>query len=283
MGTYKDLVVAIEPSVDWITATLKSRGKRDFISEWANEHLDACLALGEHVSLWNSFGYDGWSVSGMRWGRRPQDDLIQLSGSLANAHWALVVGAASNVTRIDLAVTVKFKHHLINLEKDEYETIGKLAQDLPIIRNYAIISSLLGGDTLYVGSRSSSQFGRIYDKGLESNAPEFANCHRWEVEYKKPLAQVAAQALIAGGETEPLILSVVKQWFDERLIYVPWEATERTTAIAILRKETTDDRALRWLERQVGPTVSRLVARGKSGDVLKALGIPLMSNVKESS
>lgn len=272
------LVKAVVPSVDWITATFKRNVSRETISNSAHLHLNDCLALGEHVVMWSSFGYDGWSVSGVKWGRRQQDDLIQVSGDTCQHWWKAIVANASNVSRLDLAVTIKFVDHQISLVSDNWQAIQEVAGNLPIIRNYTIISSLFGGDTLYVGSRSSQQFGRLYDKGLQSEAANYQNCHRWEVEFKKPLAHLVANEAAYSADVDGYILGRVKGWFEERLIETPWQGAERIGAIQLLRKRTTDEKALDWLNRSVSPTVKRLIERGKAADVLLALGIPVIDN-----
>jgi replication initiation factor len=279
----KALVMLVSPSVDWITATAKRNVSRETIAERAHAHLNDSLALGEGVQMWSSFGYDGWQTKGIRWGRRRQDDLIQASSETANMWWPFIVANASNVSRIDLAVTVKFVDHQIALVSENWQAIQNIAGDLPIIRNYTIISSLFGGDTLYVGSRSSQQFGRLYDKGLESKEPAFQNCHRWEVEFKKPLAHLVASETASADHRDEYILGRVKGWFEERLIDCPWESSSRIGAIQILRKRTTDEKALDWLSRAVSPTVARLIERGKAKDVLIALGIPVIDNEQKES
>lgn len=269
------LVKHVEPTIDWLTCTFQRSVSRETISTLAHAHLDDELALGNPVRLWSSYGYEGWSSGGVRWGRRDRDDLIQLSGEMAHKTWKFYAPLATSITRVDLAVTVKFVDHQINLITNQWEAIKALAGDLAIMRNYTIISPLFGGDTLYVGKRASQQYGRLYDKGLESGLHEFQNTHRWEVEYKKPLAFPVVAELLSSPEWQNVILTRVQQWFDNRLVQTPWTSHARISAIAILRKRTGDQKALDWLGKQIAPTVARLVTRGKKQEVLDALNLDI--------
>lgn len=266
-------IIAIDNRIDWITCTVSSEKRRLSLAEqcfqWSNDEVEK----GNKLQEWKSFGYHGYDVGGIRWGRRAQDDLVTLKGDQACDKWLKVAAVASTCSRIDLATTIRTRYHNVNLAAECYKTIQEIATDLPIIRNYSIITSLLGGDTLYVGKRASREFGRLYDKSLQSNDPHWANCWRYEVEIKKPLAWEVLSRLIAAESVGDFISSYVHKWFSDRLIEPAWNPTILMNAIEIRREKTHDERALDWLARSVAPTVARLVERGKAEMVLKALGI----------
>lgn len=231
------------------------------------------MALGEKSNDWSSYGYNGYDCGDLRWGRRPQDDLITLRSNGAALHWREFGYAATHCSRLDLAVTVKHQYHDLGHAQDKYAAIQQIAQDLPISRNYAIITSLLGGDTLYVGKRTSQQFGRLYDKTMESGETQFLNCWRWEVEYKKPLAWEVLTHLLRAGNPDKWINATVHNWFYSRYIGPSWDCDTEYPAIVIQRKKTADEKALEWLGRSVRPTVERLIRRGKAAEMLNSLGI----------
>lgn len=260
-------IVAVEPSVDWLTMTVKNRTMRDAAKTEADKSLDEAMRAGDRVQIWNSFGFAGWDCGGLRWGRREKEDLIQLRSKTCATKWQDYAKFASNISRLDLAVTVKFAHHPIDVARSAFETIETVALDLPIMRNYSIITSLLGGDTLYVGKRSSNQYGRVYDKSQEERGDEFGNCWRWEVEVKKPLSQVVAERLSQAENKRSYISAWVKGWFEDRMVECPWIAEVAYNAIEILRAPTSDERSLNWLRSQVVPTVDRLVTRGRIVDL----------------
>lgn len=260
-------------TVDWVTFTSNRNASRDALSRFAYEYLEHSLGQGNRSKLWSSFGYDGWDIGGMRWGRREQDDLCQLRGEVAETYWRTYLPLASGVSRLDLAATVQFKEHPITIVSDAYNQVLDTALDLPIVRNYAKITSLKGGDTLYVGKRSSTQFGRLYDKGLQSKEKSFANCIRWEVELKKEVAWSVSQHLARASNHATWISAYVYNWFKERMIECPWRPTIAYNAIEFPRRPTTTQMSLGWLQEQVQPTVTRLCDQGLLTDVLNALGL----------
>lgn len=264
-------VVKVLGTVDWLTGTSNREVSRNRLSTACHLWMNDGLARGEKVHVWESYGYKGWQCGGLRWGRREQDDLIQLHSDEARESWQKVLPLLTNVTRVDLAVTVWMDRHYIQYAREVYQEIEKLAEDLPIIRNYAIITSLLGGDTLYVGKRQSSQMGRIYDKTMESKQEEYANSWRYEVEYKKPIAQQVVERLAHADDAGAYIQAQVHQWFSDRLIFPVYLPQETQTAIAIKRRKTADEKALEWLATQVRPTVERLTTRGLKQKVIEIL------------
>jgi len=258
-----------------MTATSNRQRSREQIGELAGAYLQAQIDLHNRVQLWSSYGYDGWDTMGMRWGRREQDDIIQLRSEVAQEYWEVFLPLITNVSRLDLCATVQFEEHPISWVSDAYKAIQNVAQDLPIVRKYSIIQPLVGGDTLYVGSRQSAFFGRIYDKGMESGLNEFANCIRWEVEVKKPMAQQLASELAGQADKSAAISSFVHGWFSDRLVECPWTPDIGYSAIQFLRKRTSDDIALAWLKSQVSPTIQRLISRGKLAELEQSLSIQI--------
>ena len=268
-------------TVDWMTGTTNVAYLRDALSKAAHAHIDLCIAQKEYPSLWEHFGYRGWDVGGIRWGRREQDDLIQLRGDQADKRWSFFLPLLTNVSRLDLAATIQYSDHLINKILDHYEEVQSVAEELPIIRNYSMITSLKGGDTLYVGRRASQQFGRIYDKGMQSTDPEFANCIRYEVELKRPAAWPVAQLLASSADSEQLISSFIFRWFEDRLIACDWSPKIAYNAIQFPRRQTDVEQQLKWLQSQVAPTVRRLLDLGLSQDVFNALALAIDITVED--
>lgn len=266
-------IIAVHNSIDWLTVTITTSETRNRIAERCFQLREDYLALGEQSRDWTSYGYQGYDCGDLRWGRRGQDDLITLRGHGANQHFREFGYAATHCSRIDLAVTIRHAFHDINVASEAYNTLQEVARDLPISRNYSIITSLLGGDTLYVGKRSSQQFGRLYDKTLESASEEWANCWRWEVEFKKPLAWEVLTSLLRSSQPDEWINAQVHQWFEDRYVQPSWVVNNSYPAIAIKRKKTADEKALEWLAKTVRPTVERLIRRGKATQMLNSLGI----------
>lgn len=268
-------VKSVSASVDWITATFnKDLGRKD-ISLWADEWLNRNIAEGYRVTVWEAYGYSGWTVNGVKYGTREQDDIVTFQSHQAGILWANTLTLASNVSRMDLAVTVHYHSDPSQTMMEHWGTLQEMREDLPSNRNYAIINSMFGGDTLYVGKRTSQYYGRVYNKGLQSGEEVFENSIRYEVECKKPMAYALFLDLQDTPDAASYIGAFVHRWFEDRGVQCPWTPNIAYSAIEMPRKANSDEQSLEWLERQVKPTVQRLISNGLAVDVMGALGIEL--------
>lgn len=274
-------VVWANPSVDWTTMTFREKDSRNAVALLANDWLEAALVMGYRCFLWEQHGFQGWECHSFRYGIRHDMDYLALKSETANAQWATYLPYASHVSRCDLCVTVKFSEPQPQLISELYEKIENSEENFAKARAYAIIESLLGGDTLYIGKRASAHFGRIYDKAIESADALFENCIRYEVEVKKPYADPVARALHSSPDGRAYIASYVAEWFKVRGVEVPWIPENAHDAIEIPRAATDDERSLKWLERSVSSTVRRLLSKGLESEVKKALGLALFSDDEE--
>lgn len=116
----------------------------------------------------------------------------QLSAERMSALCSALATRAANCTRIDFQTTVEkpeitmeeIHEHLIrgnwSSKSREFESIISQCK-----------SGKITGYTLYVGSRDSQSFIRIYDKGLEEKSGDHNEKIRFEVELKSELAKQA--------------------------------------------------------------------------------------------
>lgn len=263
----------INYAVDWITLTYADPKFRDWVALKADRWLHEKLKDGWRCQLWEQYGYQGWDISGLRYGTRQMDDYVALKSETARLNWLDYYHEASNCSRLDLSATVQFCDANPGIIAEHFETIQSGPENLHKSRSYAIIQSLLGGDTLYVGKRSSAHYGRIYDKAIESADPMYENCIRYEVEVKKPYSSAVAEALASSENHSGYISAYVSEWFRHRGVSVPWAPEITYNAIEIPRRATDDEKALEWLERGVGPTVKRLISAGLREETFLALGL----------
>jgi hypothetical protein len=157
-------------------------------------------------------------------------------------------------------------------------------------RRFTFIENTAGGQTLYVGSRASDQFGRLYDKGCESEENLCAPpgiIWRYEVEFKSYRAKKLAIQLAETARREETDVSedigtFVSQWFIGRNITPIWvgASDDMDWTCEIEAQITDDDASLRWLSIQVRPTVERLLDRKRADEVFDALGITIISQAE---
>jgi hypothetical protein len=268
-------VGSLQAGVDWITVTASEDDQRKALFtrfQVARERQQA--TVGQIIKPFKWRGYCGLSMSGLRWGTRLDSDILIASGPLANTYWKLFARSATNITRLDLAVTCEVNPPLPKLHETYYNNLGYEGSNWAKWDN-----NRKKGKTLYVGSRISDQIGRIYDKGREADlTPVSGSIWRYEIEYHREYAQQAINRLLV--ETCPrlgpgkLITSTVYKWFDYRNIPPIFSLRNTSPPIEVhchARDEDTE-RSLTWLRVQVSPTVRRLIGARRT-DVLDALGL----------
>jgi hypothetical protein len=273
----KSRVKSVTADVDWLTITSGDEGMRDRLYGEARKLAEEFQRQKAPIKPWSWMGYSGWKCDGFRSGSRADSDIVMLSGAEAARWWSLFAPLAGNCSRLDLAVTVDlidpFPEHAAFLWQNIPSAAELAKLQLP---RFTYITNTDGGDTIYVGSRSSAHFGRVYDKGVESKTAEPGKLWRYEVEYKKPLSKCALTRLIEQGDKfnqAQAIRNTVFNWFWTRQIAPIFEAEGLTLQIEYEARVTSDDTRLNWLSQQVSKSVGDLVARGKGDAVLEALGL----------
>lgn len=267
-------------AVDWLTVTTKTaRGGAALMSLYERHKAGS----GRSAKF---FGFDCVrDEHGLTWGKRSLDGLYIFiaPGEAARDTWRKAVPVASKVTRIDLAVDVWLEQ-----PRDQVKQSARvvLSQHLDTRLKYTYITGIEGqsrnraGDTLYIGSRQSAQFGRLYDKGLQKGTAPPGKWLRYEVEYKAGAAfQMAREALqLEPGQLPEFISCAVHSWFQRRDVPPVFQPATDTPGLIIRSemKQTTATKKLAWLTSQVKPTVQYLFEQGMRSETLRALDIDLV-------
>jgi hypothetical protein len=116
------------------------------------------------------------------------------------------------------------------------------------------------GVTLYIGSRSSEAFLRIYDKAVETGT--VGDWIRVECEYKGSKAQEIVNVLASSENWEIEIVSRLLGQADFPT-YSNWMKALAEHPIETPRAKDTTANTLKWLIKIVAPTLARHVALGK--------------------
>lgn len=265
-------VVSIAASCDWLTLTFKEGYVRKYVSEDAHELLAKYTREGAEGETWAWMGFEGWSIAGVSWGTREDCDILRLSGGMAELLFSRFCHHPCNCSRLDVALTVSFGkpiHHVASLS---YQAIELMAEPT-IQRVNSLIVNTRGGETLYIGSRSSDQFGRVYDKGVESGRKEMGLEWRYEVEFKSERAGQVLKRLTSTKDRPTLYVALVATFFEKRGVGMPSIQRGMDIEVPLPVVAVSDDRAVAWLAKQVRPTVHRLLQKGKGPEVLIALGL----------
>lgn len=243
--------------IDWLTLVRPATGSHQRVpvrteadgtdGEDGADGADACPAVmingwndisvggrpGRH--LWYS-GYwlkedRGSAFAGIGRTNGEDQEMILLTGALAE-DWASRAASQGNwrATRIDLQVTVQ----------ESVDVPELIAAHRAAFRR--IKSTDISGETLYIGSRTSERFWRIYNKAEQLRRPELDPLWRWELELKGKRAQLAWQML--SEENSPGVryrlmyhnrIGIIKECFP-----VPPNVAERLPALPRSRDTETD-------------------------------------------
>lgn len=253
-------------TIDWLSYTIhwNQAPLQRFLIEGSHDAI--CTALTNHSGPWLFMGtsahyayvYAAADNEGLRVS-------ISNSGSSQGVHCsfsgstlaqmnpravlrnALAMGA--NVTRIDLAIDSPKWLDLAYMKQllDQNEAVTK-ARDWNLITGRS-------GQTLYVGSRTSEKFLRIYDKAAEQRVD--GNWYRIELECKGDYAR--GVALHVDGAGYDYFGDIIKGFAD-------WPSEEQWTSITasptllegIAKPEKRRD-TFSWLMKSVAPSVAKLL------------------------
>jgi hypothetical protein len=269
---YNDLRV-LESRIDWITATAQPGYKQAILRSQAERWQTARESEGYRKNDFRWSGYLGTAVDGITWGSREDGDILRLSGECAHQHGLPALTFVSNVSRIDVQVTVQSSVNSLNFAEQALNAAHSDNRVISGMTRTSIIRSTPSGTTTYIGSRSSDRYFRVYDKTAETDGMYPQRSWRYEVEYKQDRAWKVAQHIRASGGSPEAIRQIVEQAFDDYGISLPCLALPPGWRDKMIRQETNDERRLAWLSRCIRPTIAKLAEGIPMEVLLNALGL----------
>jgi len=267
-------------ALDWLTCTAKPDGSSEALWSVGDRVLSENELVGYKATRWQAHGYRGWCSEGIRLGARGDGALLSLSALKCRENWNQALTASEHCSRLDLAVDVDLDSEVPTLAADCYKSLlhSPPCNGRPAKRTLIVNSD--GGSTLYIGSRVSDRFARLYDKGVEQQVAAPGKWFRFELEVKGNSAQPLAAALLSATTHAATCLATVADYFQQRGQLVLPYSNE-----LVIRNEhrarSTDEQRLHWLSSQVRGTVQELTRSVGQRRVLEALGL-LQSAVRDS-
>lgn len=232
-------------------------------------------AMSEHKQKQKSrLGYRGWVAGSVFIGENEEGWMLDVSGVLAG-HPTIRAGCEGwRCTRIDIQVSMA-------QELPADQQIGEHAKESLVARADKgkgrpwKITHIIGhgnGDTLNLGSRKSSIYGRIYNKGAQSGEARYEGMVRYEVEFKKQMARDVFERYAGSVATGELSSSIVVAAYQRWGVTIPQLQDVVGVALTSTKRTSDSARKLRWLAEQVRPAVSALIEEGYGEAVLTSLG-----------
>lgn len=261
--------------LDYVTATTTSR-KLFLDTVDLYQAVKVTLeARGHREEPFGFQGYKGLKTGGIFIGEREQDFITQATGDDAKDWGTFLLGTGWRPSRLDVQVTGLFDRDREDLARQL--VVGTLAQrespengtpwKVHLDQGYG------AGDTLYVGSKKSDRFGRLYDKHRESKGEYPIGSWRWEMQTRKHFAVLAFALIEEAEDPQAAIRGLVLDYFAAKGIPVPVDANFAPAELHLGRAKTTDEQSLEWLAKYVRPTVRRLIQNDKRAAMLRALGL----------
>lgn len=263
----------IEARVDWITITQRVGTPGDLLLDLGAKLLSKEREDGNKCSTRSFEGYYGSASAHVFSGWRLDGACVRLGGGMARDFWRDAARLATNVSRVDIAVTAISSPPDDHLASESWSRIPNRPSTGGRPTDYSLIQARLGGETLYCGSRSSEKFGRLYDKHRESRGQYPPGAWRFEVEYKGDDAKVVTNALLESeNEANHIGLGVAARF---RLwgVEVPWTPPPGDWVDTANYTPTTNETRFKWLGDTVRSTVENLSLHYSGEELRKALGL----------
>jgi hypothetical protein len=246
--------------IDWLTLTTTSIETKRRQWRYFNEIVAEDLSNGHSVVRSGQLGFVGTRTRHGFLGDREERQMLVVSGSRAKKA-ILLASKGDHCTRIDVQVTVHLGGEDVSafLERQaENATRGFHARGTA-----REPTKIYKGDkcqTVYVGSRKSDIFVRLYDKHAESKDEEWAGCVRMEVEFKGKASQALWAHVAEKGEGTMYLLQCLLAVLAKKGIDVSKVDLDRQDIVMPPPEKNRIEATIGWLASQVAPSVQRVVA-----------------------
>lgn len=263
----------IEARPDWLTVTARTGQGATVLQGRVKTWVERRSGEGYQVRPWRWQSYEGQIVDGISWGVRPTDTIIRLSGECAFRHAPTAFQWSTNVSRLDLQVTLQEPLLQRQWSDIAMSMAGIDARVQSGMTETRLIHNTPSGSTCYIGSGRGDRLMRVYDKTAESDGAYPPGCWRWEIEYKRNRAIRVAERMANQRWLPAAALDVVRQAWNDYRVAIPCEGIPMDWRDTSPRTETTDERRLEWLRTSIRPMMTGLLEAYDQQTLLEAVGL----------
>jgi DNA relaxase NicK len=229
-------------SLETMVGTFQETGQgRNGYTKTFTSETGAMLLSGGNVNMGTHIILTGSSL-----------ETIRNNGNVDSELCRLVLALSGKAARLDLAIDIVRGSLTVQDCEDAWMSREMVT---PAKSSTRITSFPRGGNTLYIGSRSSERMLRIYDKAVEQDIVDQGAWLRLELEIKK----LRARATLGAIGTTPQTRWVINRAFRD---FCDWDNSEFRTAtddnfaeIATIPRKMPN--LLHWLQTQVAPAAAR--------------------------
>lgn len=245
--------------IDYVTLTSTHNGAKSAYKKYFMDVANRDRQLGYKTVAGGAYGFYGQRTRHALLAEREDRAMLQVSGYEAQRTDSLMKHEG-HCTRLDIQVTVQCEEGEV---PQILEYLYNASKTHPLARGHQPtlkrIEGQGGTETVYIGSRKSDVFIRLYDKGLESGEEEYKNCVRLEVELKGKVANSVWIHCKDEGVGTRYLLQVLKHTLETRGVDVDWFTFPVDGRKPPHKEKTRDEVTMYWWEHQVAPSIKRIV------------------------
>lgn len=264
--------VLVSSGIDYLTCTYRSWELSKPLQILLDEMVRKEHSSGSKIKPWGFAGYKGWHCGGVQCGERDDGWCVRLSGEMARLNWWDFYTESDNITRLDCQCTVKFDCDPTAQVVCHEREAKRFKKKHKCRWEARWIGSTNGSRTLYIGSRNSLQFMRIYNKQAESKSKAYQGCVRYETQFNGVLSSLHAQSMSGKLTVQEACAAKCSEFMVNHGVSRQFSANDMSHVCAPAI-EKNYDKSLRWLATQVRPTVQYLISLGLEQEVLESLGL----------
>jgi hypothetical protein len=270
----------LESAIDWLTVSahtprLADRWRRHCLNLQMIEAHEGAKLRPFHLNQ-----YVGQACGRVRFGMTHDACIVQLSGETAADEFNFFWPDHDTITRLDVAVTYRTPTDDPGVAAWAYDCAQVHRVYHPRAARPTLITNGDGGATLYLGSRTSSRFARLYNKHAESleandraSAERYDRAWRIEIELHDVDAQAVGMMLAEHGAPGPKIRYYIGHYLGQHGITCPYDMSMRETLPRGFRRRSDRETRLDWLGRTVRPTIDWLRSSCTVDELRDILGL----------
>lgn len=248
--------------------------------------LAGTTASGNRIKPFSNSGYSGVCLGRATLGFRKDSAWVEYRSDGAHELWDYNWYDFGHCTRLDGRIDLLVRDHVDYLGESIIKGFEWYSANTKRNGKWKIPSYQRKGrgETVYIGSRESDYFIRIYNKSVESgwNHPD-GDIWRMEVQWNNPIANEVSHGIRRMGYTDRKAYGVIAEWCQRAgLVVGPRYGYKSLVQFEVPRIDTDNERAISWLGRSVKKTVARLTGEGLYDKVEEALGLYGLDVRKES-
>lgn len=214
--------------------------------------------LGFSACSAGMFGFVGEKARHAFWGTKQDWQLVQVSGRAAKNGLRMAMSGIQ-CSRLDIQVTFRVRDATVAEEiRSVYEKACAMPHPGHRPPDVKLIEHRHKAQTVYIGSRASDIYLRVYDKYEESKDQEYKGCIRFEVELKGRASKAAWKKVSTEGLGTGFLVKLLVDIFKARGIELKISDFDHLPSLTIARERTSLEGTVAWMNRQVAPVVKRL-------------------------